>query len=149
MKCSSVGAVLARDKGNSVPLQNRGVCIAGKPGSHRRKRSPVKATLAATVDFREAIALPAHNPVGAGLACDKGNSVPLQNRGVCIAGKPGSHRRKRSPVKATLAATADFRQAISLPAHNPVGAGLARDKGNSVQLQNRGVCIAVQPGSPR
>ncbi|PHN25922.1 hypothetical protein AO242_15475 [Pseudomonas sp. ICMP 561] len=53
----------------------------------------------------DAIAQPAHNSVGAGLARDKDNSIHLQHRGVCIAGKPGSHRRKQFPVEAVLPAT--------------------------------------------
>ncbi len=155
----------------------------------------------------DAIAQPTHDPVGAGLARDKNSSVNLQHRSVCTAGKPGFHRKKRSPFKATLAhdgllqRTLSRRQPITLwelglpairttrstcntaasasraspaptgesnrlpsnatprrltaedavaqTAHNSVGAGLARDKSDPVHLQHRGACIAGKPGSHR
>ena len=78
---STVGAWLARDKGDAVPRQTALSFIVGKPRSNRRTQSTV----------------------GAWLARDKGDAVSRQTALSFIAGRPCSNRRTRSTVGAWLA----------------------------------------------
>ncbi|KIR13483.1 hypothetical protein PFLU4_54110 [Pseudomonas fluorescens] len=79
-----VGAELARDGIALVYQMHRGVCIAGKPCSHKLS-SHMGCGVFTELQLTKI-------PVGAELARDGIALVYQMHRGVCIAGKPCSHK---------------------------------------------------------